>query len=117
VADMGLKPEWRPGLQRGAAASNLSGEAIRAIFETQQGKAGTAAGESPQERVVFQVNEISVPKLEPASEQAQKIEQALRNATAEEMIAQYIARLEAEVGVNINQSALRQVVGGGDALN
>jgi hypothetical protein len=38
---------------------------------------------------------------------------ALNRGISEDLLSEYIARLENEVGVTINQSALNQVVSGG----
>src|SRR3712207_8413473 len=51
----------------------------------------------------------SVPELDMNSPDAQAISDSLRNAIAEELLAGYGERLERDVGVSINQSALNQV--------
>ena len=68
---------------------------------------------TPTERIVFRVTEIKVPPLDPESAEAKRIDEALRSRIADDLVAQYVARLESEVGVTINQSALNQVTGGG----
>jgi peptidyl-prolyl cis-trans isomerase D len=107
-----LKVEWRPGLRRGQPAPNLPARAIDAIFQAPKDGFAAVDGASPQERIVFRVSEITVPKIDMASDEAQKLDQALRRAYGEELIAQMVTRLEKDVGVSINQAALRQVVGG-----
>ena len=54
----------------------------------------------------------SCPTLDVASEEAKKAQDTLNRAVAEDMFSQYIARLEDEIGVTINQSALSQVISG-----
>ena len=65
------------------------------------------------EQVVFRVTDIVIPALDVASEEAKKAQDTLNRAVAEDMFSQYIARLEDEIGVTINQSALNQVISGG----
>jgi peptidyl-prolyl cis-trans isomerase D len=58
------------------------------------------------------VTEIKVPSLDPEAADAKRIDEALRQRATEDLIAQYITRLQSEVGVTINQNALNQVAGG-----
>ena len=48
-----------------------------------------------------------------ASEETKRTVDALNRGLSEDLLSEYIARLESEVGVTINQSALNQVVSGG----
>jgi hypothetical protein len=47
------------------------------------------------------------------SSDAKRISDALHRALADELLAGYAERLERDVGVSINPSALNQVSGGG----
>jgi peptidyl-prolyl cis-trans isomerase D len=62
---------------------------------------------------VFRVTEIVVPPLDMASEEVKRTVDTLNRGLSEDLLSEYIARLESEVGVTINQSALNQVVSGG----
>ena len=70
-------------------------------------------GTAPGERVVFKVTEVKIPTFDPQAADAKRIDEALKARVTEDLIAQYIARLESDIGVSINQSALNQVTGGG----
>jgi peptidyl-prolyl cis-trans isomerase D len=63
--------------------------------------------------VVFRVTEIVVPPLDAASEDAKRTVETLNRGLSEAILAEYIARLESDIGLTINQSALNQVVSGG----
>jgi peptidyl-prolyl cis-trans isomerase D len=108
-----LKVEWRPGIQRGSQPAGIPIAAIAVIFSTPKDAAGSVDGAKPTERVVFRVIDVKVPPLDPNSAEAKRIDEALRSRISADLVAQYIARLESEVGVTINQSALNQVTGGG----
>jgi len=54
-----------------------------------------------------------VPPLDMASEEVKRTVDTLNRGLSEDLLSEYIARLESEVGVTINQSALNQVVSGG----
>ena len=63
------------------------------IFRTPKDATGSVEGASPAERIVFRVTEIKVPPLDPESADAKRFDEALRARIAEDLIAQYIARL------------------------
>ena len=108
-----LKVEWRPGLKRSGPPSGLSPATVTAVFKTPQDQVGTAEGASPTERIVFRVTEIKVPPLDAEAADVKRIDEALRSRTTEDLIAQYLATVQSEIGVTVNASALNQVVGGG----
>jgi len=56
---------------------------------------------------------VKLPELDMNSEDAKRIAEALRKSLADELLAGYAERLERDVGVSINASALNQVTGGG----
>jgi peptidyl-prolyl cis-trans isomerase D len=64
--------------------------------------------------VVFRVTDIIVPTLDMASDEAKRMVDTLNRGLSEDMFAEYVTRLEDELGVNINQSALNQVITGGN---
>ena len=108
-----LKVEWKPGIKRGAPSAGLSVAAVTEIFRTAQDSAGSVEGASPTERIVFRVTEIKVPPLDPDGADAKRLDDALKARNTEDLIGQYIAQLQSEIGFSINQSALNQVTGGG----
>lgn len=108
-----LKVEWLPGIKRGQTPGVLTAAAVDEIFRTAKDAAGNVPGTTPTSRVVFRVTEITTPPLDPASAEAKPIDDALRRTIADDIVAEYITRLQNEVGVTINQAALSQVSGGG----
>jgi len=109
----GLKVEWRPGIKRATPPPGIPAGAVAEIFRTPKDAAGSADGTTPAERIVFRVTEIKVPPLDAEAAEAKRINEALRTRVAEDLTAQYVARLQSEIGVTINQNALNQVAGGG----
>jgi peptidyl-prolyl cis-trans isomerase D len=108
-----LKVETASGVKRGDPTENLSALTINAIFRTPKGAAGSAEGVQATQRVVFRVQDIKTPELDMDSSDAKRISDALHRALADELLAGYAERLERDVGVSINPSALNQVSGGG----
>src|SRR6516225_8657356 len=108
-----LKVQTLTGLKRGEAAGPLSAAGVDAVFHTAKDAAGKTGAAQPAEQVVFRVTDIVVPALDMASEEAKRALETLNRSLSEDILAEYIARLESEIGVTINQSALNQVVSGG----
>ncbi len=108
-----LKVESLTGIKRGEPPAPLSALTVDAIFRTAKDAAGSADAAQPPEQVVFRVTDIVVPKLDTASEDIKKTQETLTRALSEDVFAEYISRLQTEIGVTINESALSQVVSGG----
>jgi peptidyl-prolyl cis-trans isomerase D len=112
AAAAGLKVETAADLQRSGAGAALPAAAVNAIFASAKDAVGTAEGESPGERVIFRVTQITVPPLDGASPEAKRMEETLRGAVAEDLLRQYVAQVERDLGAAVNQDALRRVTGG-----
>ncbi len=85
------------------------------VFKVAKGAPGSAEGETQTQRFVFRVTEVIDPPLDANSPQAKQLSTSLQSSYSDDMIGQYIARLESDYGVSINQQALNQVIGGGTA--
>src|SRR5205814_7494925 len=108
-----LNIEFRPAFKRNGPPAGLSPAVVTEVFKTPQGQVGSAEGSSPTERIVFQVNEIKVPPLDPEAADVKRIDEALKSRTTEDLIAQYLGKVQSAIGVTVNASALNQVSGGG----
>jgi peptidyl-prolyl cis-trans isomerase D len=108
----GLKVETAAGIKRGAAVPPLSERAVDAVFRTAKDGAASAGAASGVEQLVFRVTDVKVPAVNFESEEIKRLKQALQNALSEDVYGQYIAQVETEIGVTINQKALLQIVSG-----
>ncbi len=108
-----LKVEKLSGLKRGEASGPLAAAGVDAVFRTAKDGAGKADGAQAGEQIVFRVTDIVVPSLDKASEEAKRAVQSLNRGLSEDILAEYLAWLEREIGITINQSALNQVISGG----
>ena len=87
---------------------------------SRRGRAGTGPGtgaRSANDQIVFQVTDIVVPSVDLASGEAKNIRASLSRMLSDDLFAEFLAQLESEIGVNINQAALRQVVTGARATD
>lgn len=110
-----LKVETASGLQRRKPAGFLSAKVIDAVFKIAKDAAGSAEGDNQTQRFVFRVTEVVDPPLDANAADVKRLSTSIQNAISDDLIGQYIARLENDYGVTVNQSALNQVIGGGTA--
>jgi peptidyl-prolyl cis-trans isomerase D len=100
-------------VKRGGA-EGLSPGLVAQVFNTPVGKAGSAAGEGLT-RIVFKVNDSVTPPFEADSDEAKSIASQLATTYSDDIMTQYLAKVQADLGVKINAGALRLATGGGDA--
>jgi peptidyl-prolyl cis-trans isomerase D len=113
AAASNLKVETATGLKRGEGSGALSPATVDATFRVAKDAIGKADGGQPGEQVVFRVTDIVVPTLDATTDESKRTVETLNRGLSEDIFAEYIAHLESEVGVTINQGALNQVVSGG----
>jgi peptidyl-prolyl cis-trans isomerase D len=105
-----LMVETKFGLKRQEAAI-LPPAAIAQIFRTAKDGIGTADGKTPTERIIFKVTDIKEPSFEAGGAAAKPLQDQLRTSYGDELLSQYVVRLESDLDTNINQQALSQAVG------
>lgn len=98
-------------LARNAAKDDLTSEAVNRIFSIPVGKTGNTAN-GTDARAIFKVTSATAPPLVTTTQEAQRFETQLRNSMSDDLINQYIAQARQDLGVTINQQALRQATGG-----
>ena len=113
----GVKLETTWGLTRGKPTPQVPAKVLDAVFATAKGAVTSADGATQDSRMVFRVTDVTDPKLDANSPDAKKLEASLQNSYADDIIGEYLARLENDYGVTINQQALTQAIGGGPANN
>jgi peptidyl-prolyl cis-trans isomerase D len=105
-----LQVQWANGLKR-RGSDTLPQHVIATVFRTPKGSAGTAEGKVPAERIVFRVISVSVPDFDASSADVKRLDEALRRVLGEELLTEYLVKLETEIGTRINQSAINQALG------
>ena len=111
AAELRLQAKNASELARGAARDELSAEVVNRMFATPVGKAASAAG-SDESRVVFKVAAATMPPFVTSTNEAQRVEEQLRIMLTDDLLAQYIAQLQKDLGVSINQQNMRRAIGG-----
>ncbi|MBA1157324.1 SurA N-terminal domain-containing protein [Microvirga sp. Marseille-Q2068] len=98
-------------LARNTAKDDLTAEAVNRIFSVPVGKTGHAAN-GTDARAVFSVTSATVPPLVTTTQAAQNTENQLRTGFGDDLLNEYIAQVRQDLGVTINQQALRRATGG-----
>jgi peptidyl-prolyl cis-trans isomerase D len=112
----GLKVETADKLKRQAGTgAGLSPKIIVAIFHTAKDAFGSSEGAQPSEWVVFRVTDVIDPKLDAGSPDAKRIEETVKRQTTDDVVGQYVASVENDLGTSVNQAALAQALGNGSA--
>jgi peptidyl-prolyl cis-trans isomerase D len=93
--------------------NSLPPDVVAATFRTAKDAAGNASGRDDSERVVFKVTEIADPSYNADSPDAKRVSDTLRNSINDELLSQYVAAIESDLGVTINPDVLRQAVAAG----
>ncbi|MGO4715702.1 SurA N-terminal domain-containing protein [Bradyrhizobium sp. 2TAF24] len=107
----GVKVETSAPLKRDARSEGVPATLAEAAFRTAKDGYGQSPGASSTEIIVYRVTAIGVPTLDLAADDLKKMKDGLRQTLADEQIGQYIARLQTDLGVTINQTALAVATG------
>lgn len=115
AAAAGVKVETAKLFRRDSEAKDIPERLVTAAFRTPKDGVGQTEGTGASEWIVFKVTDVVVPPVDLASEDVKKLTDNLRRAEMEEQLAAYIAKLETDIGVTINQSAFATATGASSA--
>jgi len=111
AAAAGLKLDTASGLKREGSVPGVPAGVIAAAFRTAKDGVGQTPDPSANAWLVFRVTDVSVPPVDPASEETKKLKDTVLRSATDEELAQYITKLESDIGTNVNQAAFAQVTG------
>jgi len=106
----GLTVETKWGLKR-QGTGILPPRVVTEVFRTAKDAVGNAEGQNATERIIFRVTDIKVPAFDANSAAVKSLTDQLKSAYNEELLSQYVTRLENDIGTSINQTAVDQAVG------
>jgi peptidyl-prolyl cis-trans isomerase D len=111
AASLGLKVDTAAAFRRDATVPGVPTSVIEAAFRTPKDTAAQASGAGGGDWIVFRVTDVSVPPVDLAADDIKKLKETLLKGLSDEQVAEYVTKLEREIGTSINQSALAQVTG------
>lgn len=117
ASENGLKVDSAADISRGRAAGFLPVKVTDAAFKLPKSSPASVDGDKPTDRFVIVVTDVIDPKFDAETPEAKQLAASLQNSFADDIVGQYIAKIEADIGVTLNQAALNQVVGGGATRN
>lgn len=116
--EAGLSPAFSPLFKRSTTnMTGISPALVDAAFRTKKDEAGQAPGDTPAQIVVFRVNQVNEPTFEAESADAKSLADTLKSVQSDELLGQYIQRLQTDIGTSINQSAFDQITGAAPLTN
>ena len=113
AAENNLRIDTAADMTRGRAAGFLPVKVTDAAFKLPKGSPASVDGDKATDRYVIVVTDVIDPTFDANAPEANQLTASLQNSFADDIVGQYIAKAEADIGVTLNQAALNQVVGGG----
>uniref|UniRef100_Q07NF4 Parvulin-like PPIase n=1 Tax=Rhodopseudomonas palustris (strain BisA53) TaxID=316055 RepID=Q07NF4_RHOP5 len=111
AAKAGLKVETAASFKRDATVAGLPPAAVEAAFRTAKDGVGQAPGAAGGEWIVYRVTDVAVPPIDPNAPEFKQLRDNLERRLNDEQLAQYVAKLETDLGTTINESAVAQATG------
>ncbi len=111
AAAAGLKVETAAAFKRDASPTGVPSATIAAAFRTAKDGVGQTPGSGGTEWIVFRVTDITVPPVDLSTDDMKRLKETLERAMTDEQVAQYVTRLEKDIGTSINEAAFAQVTG------
>jgi len=108
---IGTKVETVTGFRRDASPAGVPSSVVTAAFRTPKDGVGQTPDAGGSAWIVFRVTDISVPQVDAASDEMKKLKETLQRGLTDEQVAQYVTKIESEIGTSINQAAFAQVTG------
>jgi len=111
AAAIGVQVETATGFRRDATLPGVPTGVVTAAFRTAKDSASQTEAAGGSQWIVFRVTDITTPAVDLASEDVKKLKDMLQRSLNQEQSAEYVARLEKDIGTTINEAAVAQVVG------
>jgi peptidyl-prolyl cis-trans isomerase D len=106
---LGLQPQTVTDLDRNGSRPDLPRAAVTRAFATPVGKSADVATEGG--RVLFKVTGASVPPFVTTTQEAGALEEQVRTALSQDVLGEYLAELEKEIGVQLYPDNMRRAIG------
>jgi peptidyl-prolyl cis-trans isomerase D len=95
---------------RRSGGAGLAENVVTQIFNEPPDGAGSASvGDS---RLVFKITKDTIPPVDPASAETKALQQRANSGLVTDILSEYVAALERELGVSINQAVFQAATGG-----
>jgi peptidyl-prolyl cis-trans isomerase D len=110
--ELSLELKTAQGVKRQGADAGLSQAAVAQVFSTPVGGFASALGAKSDERLVLKVTGAEAPQLLSSQAEAGKLDEQISVALGDDILNAYVNKLQADMGVKVNQAVLNQAIGG-----
>ena len=111
ASTLGTKVETAASFKRDATLPGVPSAATTAAFRTAKDGVGQTPSAGGSEWIIFRVTDITVPPLNMASDEVKTLKETLLRGLNDEQVAQYVTKIESNIGTSINQAAFAQATG------
>jgi len=111
AAKAGLKVETASAFKRDASVPGVPAAVVEAAFRAAKDGVGQGPGGAGGEWIVYRVTDVTVPPSEMSAPELKQLKDNLERRLNDEQLAQYVAKLETDLGTSINESAVAQATG------
>lgn len=108
---IGTRVETVKDFRRDASPAGVPTSVVTAAFRTPKDGVGQTPDAGGSAWIVFRVTDVTVPQAEANSDEMKKLKETLQRGLTDEQVAQYVTKIESEIGTSINQAAFAQVTG------
>ena len=109
----GVKVETVKDIKRGVTTGGISERMAEVVFHTPKDAFATAEGDDPNQWIVFRVTDVNTPALDSKSSDGERVVQKVRRDLSDDLVGQYVAKLEDDLGASVNSAVLAQATGNG----
>jgi peptidyl-prolyl cis-trans isomerase D len=107
----GLSVETASGFKRDASLPGLNAGVVAAAFRTSKDAAGQTPDAAANGWFVFRVTDVTAPAVDLASDDMKRLKENVQRTEVDELLAQYITKVESQIGTSINEAAFAQATG------
>ena len=107
-------PAWN--LVRNADKQQLPPATVGLIFATPLKGYGSAVAANGTDRIVFHVEDNVIPELDLKSPEAIATAKQISADIGQDLMTEYVGKVQADIGVSINQTNVDRIIGGSSAL-
>jgi len=107
----GLSVETVKDFKRDASLPGLNAGVVAAAFRTPKDAAGQTPDAAANGWIVFRVIDVTAPPVDLASDEIKRLKENVQRSEVDELLAQYITKVESQIGTSINEAAFAQATG------
>jgi peptidyl-prolyl cis-trans isomerase D len=112
AASVGASVSSIAEITRETRKPELPQSVVTAVFGVSGGRAGQASLGENAGRMVFRVDSVTVPPFIRTTQEAERLSQQMGVAIGDDLLSQYVRKLQAELGLTMDARIVRNALGG-----